>query len=396
MSLEDSVLCALISPGYEPCPTDPTALSNDLPWSYRGPFHHFENASPLSSTSSSSNSNNIFRSQSASPQDLRPTDEAFWLPDASSFSELDGSSTRAFNDIFREIYATNMPVVYACPYTPVPRQLTMRQSFEPSDVASTISHASRRNPPESSQPSHVELTCSPASENDSCLSSMSPSSSSYSQQSHFLTPPTFQPTDSVLTHGDASKSLATLDLWSTDAYLDGIDPGTDATNNFQDQTVEDFDFLNRIQGETDTIRDHGAASGIIGGRYDGMTFSTIAASIVPDTTRYNSVEGSAFYHDCPVSFARGGGNFGFRSQVNGKYGLNMNLPTRSTYPVGEPQEMINPGALENKHMYLEPSRMILHPGSHQAAEDTQELVSHDLAGDCYPAFQHAHDTVSEY
>ncbi|KAK0485495.1 hypothetical protein EDD18DRAFT_1360948 [Armillaria luteobubalina] len=193
-----------------------------------------------------------------------------------SFNKLDTNSTGAFNDRYRKI------------------QSSILLSFEPPDIASTIPGTPRRYAQEPSQPSQVEFTGPPTSQTDSHLSSMSPSSSSYSHQRYFSRPSTFQPTDGVLTPGNTSKSLASLGLWSTDVYLDGINSRMCPANNFQDETVEDFHILNRIQGETDTIWDHCGASGIVGGGHDGMALSTISASIVSGTMIYSSLQDSAF------------------------------------------------------------------------------------------------------
>ncbi|SJL13364.1 uncharacterized protein ARMOST_16806 [Armillaria ostoyae] len=80
-----------------------------------------------------------------------------------------------------------------------------------------------------------------------------------------------------------------LDFWSTDARFDGINGRTDATNTYQDHTVDDFCLLHPPQVEdntTEDVWDHRVD--------DGMAFSAIAGSISPDATTHDPVQGSAF------------------------------------------------------------------------------------------------------
>ncbi|PBK59631.1 hypothetical protein ARMSODRAFT_1027261 [Armillaria solidipes] len=212
MSLED-VLSALISSGYEPCPTEPMPPGNDLTWTaYPELSHYFENASPLSSTSSS-NSDDSLQSQSASPPNFQPNEVAFTLP-------------------------------------------------------------------------------------------------------------------------DASRSFDALDVWSTDACFDGINRGRDATNTYQDHAV---DFDHRVD--------------------DGMGFSAIAGSISPDATTHDSVQGSAFCGDYPLSFVRGRDDSEYHSQGNGAYGHGMSLPCCNTHAGMDRKELIGTSGLGTGNVYLEPPRM---------------------------------------
>ncbi len=116
----------------------------------------------------------------------------------SSFGHLDIRSTGAFFDGNNmEMHATNTLVLVACPcsYTPVQSQLSNPPNFKPAGVAFTLPDTSRRYAPGPSQPSHVELTCSPTNYSDSPLSSTPSSSSETSLQSLSSSPPIFQPTD---------------------------------------------------------------------------------------------------------------------------------------------------------------------------------------------------------
>ncbi|SJL13352.1 uncharacterized protein ARMOST_16794 [Armillaria ostoyae] len=376
MSLED-LLSALISSGYEPCPTEPTPPGNDLPWTaYPELSHYFENASPLSSTSSS-NSDDSLQSQSESPPNVQPTDVAFALPDASSFGDLRISSTGAFFDgINTEMYATNALVARACSDTPVTRQSSSTPNFEPTDVASTIPGASRRD-------------------SNSPLSSTSSSNSDTSLQSPSASPPNLQPSEVAFILPDASESLDALDLWSTDARFDGINGGTDTTNTYRDHTVDDFGFLDPPQVEADTTKDvwdHRIDYRIVGGDYDGMGFSTIAGSISPDTNSRASAQGSTFDEVYPLSSVRGGDDFGFHSQGNGAYGLDTSPPSCTTHADADRQELGDNARLRTSNTYLEPPQIVLPCSSQvyiprQESEDMRDSVSKYLAGESRPYFE---------
>ncbi|PBK59639.1 hypothetical protein ARMSODRAFT_1027267 [Armillaria solidipes] len=376
MSLED-LLSALISSGYEPCPKEPTPPGNDLPWTaYPELSHYLENASPLSSTSSS-NSDDSLQSQSASPSTIQPTDVAFALPDASSFDDLDFQSTEAFFDgINWETRATNTLVARACSDTPVLSQSSSPPNFEPTDVASTLPGAAR-------------------SHSDSPLSSTSSSSSETSLQSQSSSPPIFQPTDVAFALPDASRSFDALDFWSTDACFDGINGGTDATNTYRDHTVDDFGFLHPHQVEGDTtedVWDHRVAWGTVGGEHDGMGFGTIAGSISPDANSRASAQGSTFDEVYPLSSVRGGDDFGFHSQGNGAYGLDMSLPSCSTHAGVDRQELVDHAGLRTSNAYLEPPQ-IVPPCTSQVYfpreeyEDMRDSVSNHIAGESHPYFE---------
>ncbi|KAK0479169.1 hypothetical protein IW261DRAFT_165519, partial [Armillaria novae-zelandiae] len=367
---EEDLLSALTPSGYGQHLAEAMPPDNHLPWTTNPElFQYFENVSPLSLTSSSSNSDDAWQSQAGHPQHGQPVCVVFTLPNASRFRELDISSTGGFFDGMHSTSQSSIP-----------------PNFEPADVASAIPDLPRKYTSEPSQPFQLELTCSPAREIDSTLSSMSFSSSRYSERSHSSSPPIFEPTNVVFTPRDASRTFDALGLWSTDAYFNGIYPGTDATNNsFRDLTVKDFGFLNQVEMETGTIqdvRDNHVDSGI--GEHNGMAFSTISASILPNTTTRDSVQDSAFEQGGPLSFVRGGADFGFVSQINSTYGLDMSFPSRTTR---ERQASIDCSAPENQRVYPEPSATIPQPRSHQIVEDIRESVSNHLSGESHPSSQ---------
>ncbi|PBK91294.1 hypothetical protein ARMGADRAFT_219541 [Armillaria gallica] len=373
MSLED-LLSPLISSGYEPCPTEPTSPGNDLPWTaYPELSHYFENASPLSS-SSSSYSGDSLQSQSASPPNVQPMNVAFVLPDASSFGDLDISSTGAFFDgINTDMHATNTLAARACSYTPVSSLSSSPPNFESIDVASTIHDASRSASPLSSTPS---------------------SSSEISLQSQSSSPPIFQPTDVAFTPADASRSFDALDFWSTEACFDGMDGKKDATNSYRNHTVDDFGFLHPPQVEDDTINDiwdDRVDYGTVRGEHDGTGFGTIAGSISTALNSHASAQRSPFDEVYPLSSVRGGNDFGFYSQGNGAYGLDMNVQSYTTHAGAYRQELSDHAGLRTSNDYLElpqivpPSSQVYIP--RQESEVVLDSVSNHHAGESRPYFE---------
>ncbi|KAK0429900.1 hypothetical protein EV421DRAFT_401621 [Armillaria borealis] len=147
-------------------------------------------------------------------------------------------------------------------------------------------------------------------------------------------------------------SFDALDFWSTDARFDGIHGRTDATNTYQDHTVDDFCLLHPPQVEdntTEDVWDHRVD--------DGMGFSAIAGSISPDATTHDSVQGSAFGGDYPLSYVRGRDDSEYNSQGNGAYGHDMSLPCCNTHAGVDRQEFIGTSGLGTRNVYLEPPRM---------------------------------------
>ncbi|PBK58383.1 hypothetical protein ARMSODRAFT_983890 [Armillaria solidipes] len=336
MSLED-LLSALM-----PCPTEPKPPGNDLPWTaYPELSHYLTDLLSHKRKRLPSFLELLFKLRRFPAKPIRTgTVSCIFLLDlrVSSFGDLDISSTGAFFDGTNwETHATNALVAHACSDTSVPSQSSSPPNFEPTDVASTLPDVSRSHSP---------------------LSSMSSSTSETSLQCHSTTPPSLQPDNVTFTVPDASRS-------------------------YQEHTVEDFGFLHPSQAESDTtevVWDHRVAWGTVGGEHDGMGFGTIAGSISPDANSRGSAQGSTFDKNSrvyPLSSVRGGDDFGFHSQGNGPYGLDMSLPGCMTHAGVDRQELIGTGGLGTRNVYPEPLRMMPPPSSElypstQDSEHTRE------------------------
>ncbi|KAK0196311.1 hypothetical protein F5146DRAFT_997770 [Armillaria mellea] len=172
--------------------------------------------------------------QSASPPNIQPNDVIVMLPDTSSVGDSDISSTGIYFDgINAEIHATNTSVARACPYTLVQSQSASPPDVPPNEVAFTLPYASR--------------------------------------------------------------SFDALGFWSADAYSDGINGGTDATNPL-DHAFNGigFPYPPQVEGDTsEDVLDHRVACGAVGGEHDGMGFCTKAGPISPDPNSCASTHGSA-------------------------------------------------------------------------------------------------------